>query len=395
MVKAVPISPALYVLQPRGLTMMELLAVILIISMMLGFSGTVYWRMSKAFKEQGAAAELDVALRQVRNSAITANAPAFVELDVENKRVVPWVYKTVGFWHFEDRSSYGRTSGPYHQGIMRGADLFPDGKIGKCVRLHDGACVDVGSDPDFDLQDGGYLEAYIRPATADFNGDSFIFFKKNSYSFRVGLRGVLMGNAGNKTLKAESYHIVPGRWTKVAFTWDRQSTRILVDDGIVAVGPGSKPPLSDYPLLIGHETASLDGLVDEARVMSASAGNTLQLSKFYEIEHNAAPWNAIYFAADGSLDMRYHAGPVRVTITQEKRARSVNVSMLGQITRMEMEKTEGSSSDVAESSAKPAPAKGLVLYDDNGKPIIPDAEKVKEKAERGLDKPKDAKDAKK
>lgn len=392
MLRLGPISPALrFRRPPHGLTMMELLAVIMIVSMMLGFSGTVYWRMSRSFKEQGAAAELDVALRQVRNSAVTANAPAFVELDADNKRIVPWVYKTVGFWHFEDRSSYGETSGPYHKGIMRGANLFPDGKVGKCAHLRDGAYIDAGSDPDFDLEDGGYLEAYIRPATLDFNSDNYIFFKKNSYSFRVGLRGVLMGNAGNKTLKAETYRVAPGRWTKVAFAWDRQSTRILVDDGIVAVGPGSKPPITNNPLLIGHETASLDGLVDEARVMSASSGNTVQLSQLYEITHNAAPWKAIYFAADGSLDMRYHAGPIGVTLTKEKRARSVNISMLGQISRTEVEKNGGADGDIADSSKSKPEAKGLTLYDDNGKPIIPDAERVKDKAERGLDKPKGGK----
>lgn len=395
MLKAVPLSPALHLRRPaHGLTMIELLAVIMIVLMMLGFSGAVYWRMSRAFKEQGAAADLDVALRQVRNSAVTANAPAFVELDVENKRIVPWVYKTVGFWHFENRSSLGMTSGPYHMATMRGADLFPDGKVGKCALIHDGAHVDAGSDPDFDLEDGGYLEAYVRPKTLDFNGDNYIFFKKNSYSLRIGLRGVLMGNAGNKTLKAETYHVVPGRWTKVAFAWDRQSTRILVDDGIIAVGPGSKPPITNNPLLIGHDTASMEGLIDEVRVLSASAGNTLQLSKFYEITHNAAPWSAIYFAADGSLDMRYHAGPIRVTLTQDHRARSVDVSMLGQITRAEMEKTGSGSggSDVADSTtAKPPPPKGLTLYDDKGKPIIPDEDRVKEKAERGLEKPKDRK----
>ncbi len=374
----------------RGLTMVEILAVIMIVSLMLGLSAMAYWRMSRSFKEQGAASEVDVAFRQVRNSAITLNAPAFVELDTENRRIVPWVYKTVGLWHFEDRSSLGNTTGAYHPGIMRGAELYPDGKIGKCARLREGASVDVGADPDFDLQDGGYLEAYIRPAAITFNGDNYIFFKKNSYSLRIGLKGVLAGNAGNHTLKAERYHIVPGRWTKVAFAWDSHSTRILVDDGIVAVGAGSKPPLSDNPLLIGHDTGSMEGLIDEVRVMSASSGNSVQLAKTFEISHNAAPWSAIYFAADGSLDMRYHAGPVRVTVTQDRRVRAINVSMLGQISRSEVEKLDAPEPTVVADTSKKKP-EGLVLYDDNGKPIIPDIDKVKAKAERGLEKPKDSK----
>ncbi|HYG75386.1 MAG TPA: LamG-like jellyroll fold domain-containing protein [Planctomycetota bacterium] len=352
---------------PRGLSLMELLAVMLIISILLGFSGAVYWRSARSFKEQGAAAEVDVALRQAKNSALTANAPAYVEIDVKNNRIVPWVYKTVGLWHLEDRDSYGQSSGPYHRAVMRGATLFPEGKIGKCARLKDGAYVDAGADPDFDCEDGGFLEAYIRPTSYTFAGDHFIFSKRNAYFLKITTGGVLEGSAGKKPLKATSYRIVPGRWTKVAFAWDHQSTRIMIDDGVVAIGPGSIPPLSDDPLLIGHESSSMEGLVDEVRVMSASPGNALHLGKTMSIQHNLAPWSAVYFAPDGNLDMRYHAGPATITLVQDKRARSVNVSMLGLVSRSEVERAD----ELAEGGQGARKREsGLTLYngDDNHKP---------------------------
>jgi len=371
-------------LKSPGITLLEMLAVLFILSMLMALSVAAYWRMGQSFKEQGAAAQLDVALRQARNAAISANAPAWVELDTEARRIVPWVYRTVGFWHFEDRSDFGKTTGAYHGAIMHGGQLFPEGKVGKCARLQEGAYIELGADPDFDCEDGGYLEAYVRPASYTFAGDNFIFFKKNAYSLKVGNGGVLVGNAGSKTLQAPGYHIVPGRWTKVAFAWDRQTTRLLVDDCLIAVGPGSRPPLTDYPLLIGHETASLDGLVDEARVMTAAAGNTLQLPRTFTIKHTAAPWSAVYFAADGSLDMRYHAGPLSVTLLFGQRARTVSISMLGQTTRQEVENVEAAAAPGAAPATAAAKGK-LTLYPAGGsgaatqdKPAAPKAKKERQ-----------------
>ena len=344
-----------------GVTLLELLSVLAILSMMMAISIGAYVRMSRVFREQAAAADLDVALRQARNAAISANAPAFVEIDVQKRRIVPWVYHTVGFWHFEDRSDFGRTTGAYHNAIMRGAESFPEGKVGKCARLRENCFVDLGAEPDYDCEDGGYLEAYIRPASYTFAGDNFVFFKKNAYYLKVGLRGVLVGNAGGKTVQSSGYHIVPGRWSKVALAWDHSSTRLLVDDCLVGVGPGGKTPISDYPLLVGHETASLEGLVDEVRVMSASAGNVLQLPNSYTIKHTAAPWSAVYFASDGTLDLRFHAGPISITLVKDDRLRTVAISMLGQTTRTEVERIE--TKDVAVAAAGPAPAnKKLTVY---------------------------------
>jgi len=356
----------------RGLSLMELLAVMLILSVLMSFSAAVYWRTARSFKEQGAASEVDVALRQAKNSAITANAPAFVEIDTKTNRIIPWVYKTVGLWHFEDRNSYGQTTGAYHHATMRGAILYNDGKIGKCARLKGGDSIDAGGDPDFDCEDGGYLEAYVRPLSYTFVSDHFIFSKKGAYHFKIGVGGVLEGSAGNKALKAPSYRMVPGRWTKIAFGWDRQSTRIMVDDGVVAIGPGSKPPLTSESLLIGHDSSSIEGLIDEARVMSASPGNTVHLGRTFAIQHTAAPWSAVHFSPDGNLDMRYHAGPVTITITQDNRARSINVSMLGLVSRSEVEK----SSELKERQAVEGKPRGnLTLFNEKADPATKDGAK--------------------
>ncbi len=334
------------------MTMTELLVVIAIFCSLMGMGVAAYWRMSGAFKEEGAAAQVDILLRQARNSALTANAPAYVEIDTAHRRITPWAFKTVGLWHFERVDAYGRTHGAYSEGVLRGATRFDEGKVGKCVKLIPNTCVDLGASPDFDCEDGGYLEAYVRPAPDSFTSENYIFFKEGAYGLKIGASGVLSGYVGGATVKSRSYRIAPGRWTKVAMCWNRQSLRLLVDDAIVARAPGGPAPITDHPLLVGHESANLLGLVDEVRVMSVLGGAPLALPARFEIRHTTAPWDAIYFAPDGTLDMRYHAGPVSVTLVHERRARMVSVSMLGATRRHELEKEQAP--EEADSPGAPA-----------------------------------------
>jgi competence protein ComGC len=326
----------------RGVTLVEVLTVVAILVTLLALSAFTYIRMSRSYKEQGAAAELDVVLRQARNSALVSNAPAFVQIDSEKKRVTPWLYKTVGMWRFEDHGGSGKTHGAYHDAMFRGGEIFNEGKIGKCARLRDGAYVDVGNDPDFDLEDGGYLEAYIRPLVYEFSGDHYIFDKAGCYSLKVRQGGYLQGEVGGVKLVENTYRIAVNRWTKVALAWDAVTMRLMVDDGVVAAGPGGKAPIGEAPLLIGHQTASLIGLVDEVRVLAATAGKSLQLpGSVTELRHSAAPWGGIYFAPDGSLDMRFHPGPVDVSVVTSNKIRTVHVSMMGQTNRLEVDSTPG------------------------------------------------------
>jgi hypothetical protein len=162
------------------------------------------------------------------------------------------------------------------------------------------------------------------------------------YSLWIDGRGNLKGEVGGIEIRSKEYRVAPARWTKVALAWDTTSTRLLVDDALVAHGKGSKAEITDHPLLIGGvDGGSLIGLVDEVRLLSLDKGRTLELPPTYKLEHTCAPWSAAYFSADGTLDSRYHAGPVQISLTQERRVRTVTISMLGTTSRLEVEKQVG------------------------------------------------------
>lgn len=330
----------------KGVTLAEMLIVIGILTLLLALGAGSYFQMAKNYKEEGATSRLDVLIRQVRNSAVSTNAPAYLEIDDEKNIITPWATRTIALWHFEDVDDFGHTTGPRHNANLRGARIVENGKIGKCARIIPGGYVDAGADPDFDLEDGGTIEAYILPAPQTFTGDNYIFSKPGSYSLRVARGGILVAEIEAfdkiKAVKvySKTYRIVPTRWTKVALSWDRNITRVMVDDAIIATGPGARAPSTVNPLMIGSDGNGLDGLVDEVRILSAVSGGLLELPKTFKITHNTQPWNAIYFAGDGTLDMRYHAGPINVTLIQDRRARAVTVNMFGTTQRLELEKLD-------------------------------------------------------
>lgn len=325
--------------QSLGFTLIELLVVISILVGLLAISVFAFRMTSKSFKDKAAAAQLETVLRQARNSALGSNAPAFVELEIDKEehrpRVIPWAYRVAGQWHFEDAKGYETTGAFGINGIIRGCKPA-DGRVGKCLAFgypgsrgeFNSGYVDCGESKEFDFVNGAYLEANVF-GLYEFNTQRYVFKKKDCYSLRVDRGGELVGEVRGEAIRSEGFGIPPRRWTKIAFAWDARSSRLLVDDALVAVGPGFKAPPKDEPFLIGDDNASFLGLIDEVKVMAVIPGKELILPVGAKIEHNAKPWDAIFFGPDGGLDIRYHTGPLRVTIVQGRKRRAVSISMLG------------------------------------------------------------------
>lgn len=374
--------------QNSGFTLIEMLVVMVIVVILMSLGVMAFRRVSVRMKEDAVSANLDTVIRQARSSAIASGAPAFVEFDTKRSpmRVTPWAYKVVGQWHFEEGVT--ETKGAYNlRAGVYGCKLV-DGKIGKGLDFTNNGHVDCGADPDFDCEDGGYLECYVfwligERRTA---GLEMIFSKKNAYTLAVGSGGVLNATVGSERLQAESYRLPPRRWTKVACAWDRRSTRILVDDAVVALGPGVKTPVNTEPLLVGSEQGSFHGLMDEVKIMAAVPGKPQDLEGDFTLAHTAAPWDAIFFAADGSLDVRYHSGPVAIDVIKGPKKRSILVSMLGLTQRSEIirEKTEEEEEDAkAVKPTPPPPSRRPLLPDLKKKPAPPPEGSTDEDAPRG------------
>lgn len=362
----------------RGVTLVELLVVMAIISMMAALGVGVYIKTSASMKDEAAVAQVDAILRQVRNSVLSSGAPAFVEFNPAHNPplVIPWTYRMVGLWHFEEE--FGDFKGARKHTAHNIGCRKEDGKIGRgisCAKpdslgasLEYLGYVEVETDGDFDLDDGGYLEAYIYPYGVP-RGEQTIFKKKDCYYLTLGAGGVLIGRAGDKEVRVDPavYRVAPQRWTKVAFSFDKNSSRILVDDFIVASGPGMRAKKNEESLQFSDEVLPFIGKIDEVKVLEAIPGNPLSLPPDTTLTHNADPWGAVFFAPDGTLDVRYHPNPIRVDIVKGTKRRSILISMLGTTHKLDVEDIRPKDEDDAGVNAPTAPIKGKPA----AKPLLP------------------------
>ncbi|MBE7466861.1 MAG: prepilin-type N-terminal cleavage/methylation domain-containing protein [Planctomycetes bacterium] len=396
----------------RGITLIELLVVLAIVGVLLGLGAMSFLRISRKHKEEGVLGSVETALRVARNTALTTRAPAFVELDNASNppRVAAWSYRLEGYWHFE-KVGY-ESAGAYGlQALIHGCESA-EGKVGKCLSLVAAGArgqpvtgyADLGEDTAWDLSDGGYLEAYVF-GYYPFQGPQYVFAKKNCYSLVIDRGGILVGNVGSTQVRAPNFAIPPLRWTKVAFAWDKNSTRLLIDDAILAVGPGEQTPVEQESLTVGHESAPFLGRIDEVRILAADRGKPVLLYEG-QIEHDAQPWNAVFFAADGSLDVRYHSGPVTVSVIQSGKRRPIFISMFGLTQRKPVEKLEVEEPETAKTKVAPPPVERRPLLppkrstgtirmldedeDSDGAPLTPAAE-AKKTAAKTVAAPAEAK----
>jgi prepilin-type N-terminal cleavage/methylation domain-containing protein len=293
-----------------GFTLIEMLVVIALLSTLMALAAGAWLLSKKRFEAEGAAAQIEVTIRQARNNALFSGTPAFVEFDTERgegkrPRVIPWGYQLVAMYHFEDGNK--QTSGGRGNRAFLNNCIGAEGKIGRAVatgylRGRQGVrgYVECLPNPDYDCEDGGFLEAYIYMEFE--NGQpQYVFRKPDCYALFVTGKGFLAGRVGMQTAEADEFLLPLRRWMKVGMAWDHLSIRLMVQDAIVAVAEGDETPINDEPLFIGDPDGAILGRIDEARVLAAVRGQPFELPPNAKLVHNAAPWGAAFFAHDGTL----------------------------------------------------------------------------------------------
>lgn len=317
----------------RGFTLVEVLLVMGLLAALMAIGAGVYLLFSSRMKGEAVPRELETTLRQCRASALYARAPARVQ--VEERRVSVWQYQLAGLWRFEKKVNGAfvgaRDLRAYARCVEEG-----EGKIGNAAVLWSGreatGYLECEQSPDFDCENGGYLEAYVY-GQYEFDQLQFVFRKKDCYELGINDGGFLVGRVGMKAeVRSPHYRVPPRRWTKVAFAWDAHSLRLLADDAVVGLTmPGRATPVNEEPLCIGDSMSPLVGRIDEVRIFRNVRGRTFETPPEVTLVHNAAPWNAVHFGPDGALDPRYHAGGLRFDLRNGEKQRSVFVSLLGEV----------------------------------------------------------------
>jgi hypothetical protein len=300
-----------------------MLTVLSILGLLMGISIGAF-RRSIPVRDLARNAVLD-SLRQARLFAIAENAPATVRLlpggDESWPTVAALGRRTVAGWHLEGSELDGWPE------AARGGGLVdePRGALGHAVRLSDRepSWVDFGGTAAFDSTDGFALEFFVK---VDALRNQVLFTKGKGLQLRGESDGGLtaqvqvMGKDEQgqprpafQSASSEGAVLVPGRFVKVAVTFDGVQLRVTGDDVVVAElvlpAPAAFVPDRGAALQCGSTDAPAALALDEVK-WGVFAGDAQEMR---DVEIGPGDRN-VRFGPDGALDPRFHQGPAQICL---------------------------------------------------------------------------------
>ena len=303
----------------RGVTLMELLLVMMILGIALGAGIGMFATLDLG--KQQARGFVKNTLRSAQNSAIYRQAPARVRIDSESGIIVAEAMQVIGTWHFERRSVEGVNG---LGGKVAGGTLFvEDGFLGEALYL-DGkvgslAEIPIQLDPAFYFGDGFSIECALR---REGGGGGQAIDVGNIAGIDIGNDGRVRGwfipriqdkgqdKPGGKVLiESEPGLAIEGEWIRVKLDYDRSDLVLSVDnvpvanhDETVAVWHIEKP------LYLSGKRFPFRGSVDSLVISCVVATDTVPLPESVRFSPDTP--TSIHFAAGGGLDRNHHPEPL-------------------------------------------------------------------------------------
>ena len=307
-------------------TLVEMLVVLALFGVLMGISIGMF-RRSIPTRDVARNALLG-ALRQARLFATSENSPAVVQLEPGSEADWPTVAalgrRTVGGWHLESPELDGWPESAHGGGL----EEEPRGAIGKAIRLlgTEPSWIDFGASPAYDASEGFALECFLK---IDEPRSQTLFGKGRGFQLRSETDGGLTAQIqvlrkdekgelkpANQSASSTGPALVPGRFTKVAVTFDGLQLRVSADDVVVAelVLQARAPFLPDRgaALICGATDAPADFVLDEVK-WGIFAGDVQELRDMELAPLDVAP-RQVRFGPDGALDPRFHAKPADLCV---------------------------------------------------------------------------------
>lgn len=324
-------------LRTPGFTLMEMMVVMVITAMLLGFGIGIYSGMGKGLSARAVLRGVRSAITRTRNFARKEGCDSFLKLDAGANQICGMGRRTVGLWHFED----DLTTGAFGlNGTVLGGELVPHGAVGNCLDFgEEGGMVDCGGSPVFVPIDGIVVEAYVFIQE---HGEKSIVEKRGSYSLATtqdgNLEGAIwVGEYGERVQVTGEGAVLPlSRWIQVAMVYDEAELVVSVE-GIVRGRVRESRKLSpsvDANLTVGSENRPFRGRIDEVKVSTLVADSALSLPQEASLLGES---RRIVFNSAGWLHPEYHRGPATLCIQTPSGLKRLTVGILGLVKEEEME----------------------------------------------------------
>jgi prepilin-type N-terminal cleavage/methylation domain-containing protein len=341
-----------------GFTLVEILVVMAIISVLMGFGIGMFQSLGAGGKFTQADATVRGTIRAVRYSS--QSWPAALAVDTERNMVYGLEFRTVASCSFEapvgDDTTQGVIGLSYKHGTIRGDGSlkpYPFGHTGGGLGFQSGGTVDFGNYSEYDLTEGVSLSIWVYPTE---NAQMDLLRKGNSYGIRLR-RGpgapIVEGflnldeSVGGQTRGARQAYLVPdrpltlNRWNRVVMNYDRTAVSIAVDS--FGRGPLERlrqsesrkiVPDNEAQLTVGGQDGPIVGRVDDMMVAGILAGAERTLPTEVTLKPRGPKGEIKTWQIrmrDGKLDPEFHRAAASIFLLFSGQEYEVRVNLMGEI----------------------------------------------------------------
>lgn len=308
----------------RGVTLLELLIVLTLISLLLGAGVGVLSRLDVG--KRAAHGLVQSVVRSASTSALARQAPARVRLDPDAGTIEAAGMKVIGTWHFESEVLEGAFD---LDGALQGAVLVDDGFLGKAISFSGTsraafAEIAVQRDPAFELREGFAIDCAVR---LEERGAGQLFALGDTVGVEWTGAGLLTAwfrpelvdengqvvRGGRVLAQAEPGALTVGRWRRLHLSYDRTELVLAIDGTVVARTPSDAPVWKlEGPLILGDPRRSFPGSLDAFVVAGVVATEVVELPE--NVSFGPESTTDIRFVPGGHLDRARHPEPLRILL---------------------------------------------------------------------------------
>jgi type II secretory pathway pseudopilin PulG len=242
-----------------GITLLELLIVIVIFALMLGLA--VYF-LQNADKDLGVAASANAVaslLRAAHQQARGSSAPAWVVLNTPRNTAHLLTKETVGEWHLEDPPETGAFG---KNARISGGTPVP-GRVGKALQLGGSGTIHCGEVPVYAPDQGVAVELWVLRKAARRGVLATIGEQVELVAEADGRVG---GRVGGLTVSSGAVRVPLDSWCHVQLVYSGRDLRLFLNRAPVDLKAGKVDWTANSPLVVGDSRSGVSGIVDEIRL---------------------------------------------------------------------------------------------------------------------------------
>jgi len=318
----------------QGVTVLELLTVIVIFSILLGLTVSF---LQGANKDLGVAAAANGAvgvLRVAHQQSRSTSSPSWVVLDTKSNRIFLLVKETVGEWHLEDMV----TTGAFGKDgkVSAGASQAQVARVGKGILLSGSASIAFGEVPQLDADQGLAIEFWFLRRTG--RGRAVLCSVGNDVEVVSENDGHVEAKVGKLRATSDQLRVPNDAWCQLQVIYSGRELKLLLNRREVQSVRGKADWARGGVFTVGG--SGFTGIVDEVRLglilprdeVSLPAEVTMSVEGVQLPESGEV---VITFDSEGRLDPSVSPQPFSFTVKSTADAKRITVGPGGTLQAVE------------------------------------------------------------